>query len=173
MLTLLSSTTGCILGPPVEAVPEEDLFPPQIVLDQVTPPPGGLLKVEQWELCRSMQFKIGKVVDGNISDVLYVRWFLDWTGPGSMDGFIIDRFIPAGDSTERSSTRLEYNLELNELIDDGKTHALTVVIADRALVDTVGIGFATNPDGSAVPGQFDLFQWNFTLESGGACTVLR
>lgn len=171
MLTLTATNAGCILGPPVEPVPEEEQYPPQIALDQVTPAPSGLISVERPELCKIMQFKLGKVIDGNIGDVLYVRWFLDWAGPASMDGSIIDRFIPTGDSIERTSTRLEYNLELNELLDDGQIHAMTVVVADRALLDTVGIGFAPTTDGST--GQYDLFQWNFKLQSGGACTTLR
>lgn len=171
LLTLPVICAGCILGPPVEGEPQEELFPPYIVIDQVSPPPQRVLKVEKWDLCKTMQFKLGKVIDRNISDVLYVRWFLDWTGPGSMDGYIRNWSIPAGGSIERTSSWLEYDLDLSQSLDDGMTHSLTVVIADRALLETEAIGFPPTQDGSN--GQAALFQWDFILESGGACTVLR
>lgn len=166
MLLCVATTPGCLLGPPVEGLPEEELYPPRIVLDQVDPPPRDIIVVETSELCEMMSFSLGRVIDENVDDELVVRWFLDWEGPGKSTGWINDRNVEVSGSAERTDPiALYFELTLSELIDPGRPHAITAVVADRTLLNTTGIGFAEDNE----EGQYDWFQWTFVFANGGEC----
>lgn len=176
MLLCATTTPGCLLGPPVEGLPEEELHAPRIARDQLDPGMTDVVEVELPEQCREMHFKVKWVSDENVDDILYIRWFVDWSGPASIDGLIREPVLePTGEVNRQDEFRLTYQLNFDsppKLLDPLKPHTVTLVVADRVMPGDVGIGFSENEDGQQ-EGQYDIYQWTFFLTSGGLCSEPR
>jgi hypothetical protein len=152
--------TGCILVPEIEGLPEQPLYPPEIVLNTLEPPDSGLFDVDSDPECSPLTFKVGLVRDRNIDDILYLRWLLvDWNPNGEREWN--DSVITPSDKAER--TGREYDVDLSEF-SVGEVHTFKVVVADRAL-QYRGNG-AEFPEESE--GQMDTYQWTFRLASPGS-----
>jgi len=175
MLLVATTTPGCLLGPPIEGLPQEELHAPRIARDLVAPPLDGVIEVGIVDECISQKFALGRVSDKNVDDNLVVRWFLDWNGPEEKEdiGIVRDANLPSTGTVDRTDPiPLSYNLQLdNFLLNEAEPHTITVVVADRVLLNDVGIGFPNNEDGRE--GQYDLYQWTFFLRQGAPCTEPR
>ena len=182
MLLIASTCTGCLFGPPIEGIPEEDLWPPQIVVEQVYPlenTSAGYTKVLYGVECDVIVFRVRHVIDRNTSDTLHTRWFIDWDGPtGSQrpdDGF------PFGGDSGQSELRtdgdsdlaelaLTFPLRINQDITNNQIkdkHTITFVVGDRRFGDAnasyIGTGFEEE-------GQYDIYQWHIEFAESGLCT---
>ena len=167
------STAGCLLGPPPEAEDsdEEEFYAPSIDITLLDPTPRTGLTVETADLCAEMHFSLGTVTDRNTEDELVVRWFLDWEGPGSLEGWEgRDRYIPpTGNVDRRDPIALTYVLDLQEQpLAPNAPHSVTAIVADRTLRSTPGIEFSDDDEDEA---GWVYQQWDFTLEQGGDCDV--
>ncbi len=178
MVIVVVNFNGCILGPDVEGVPQEQLWPPIIVMDQVEPSEvrEGFTEVLPGDQCSMKKFRIGQVLDKNTSDVLYTRWFVDWSGRDGSEFPITSGVVqPNGGSEIRNAgdifnkQALEFEFLVNQYVSDfheGAVHTITFVIGDRVLGEK-NISFVDTQDGAQ--GQFDIFQWNVKFTSAGLC----
>jgi len=124
-------------------------------------------------LSPGMDFSIGRVVDENTDDSLEIRWLVDWEGPSSTVGLVLDRNLPATGDIERTDPlALSFSLLLESpvLKPDG-LHTVTVVVADRIMVNDQAIGFPDTAEGRE--GQYDTYQWTFTFAASGLCSEPR
>jgi hypothetical protein len=87
--------------------------------------------------------------DANISDVLHVRFFVDYSLMGTPAGAIVDVDVPAGTMTQRPAVMNALTCEPSRVPADGKPHAVTAVVADRPFLNSTQppIFRAVPPDG--------------------------
>ncbi len=173
MTSLVFTSAGCVVFPDIEPESEEELYPPEIIISQVYPELGGVIEVEgDTEVCVNMKFELGQVRDRNISDVLYVRWYLNWIGPGSRDGELKDTYFAPSASEIRSSGEnraLWQKVDIVRFPPELDAHTITVVVADRALDDNAATAFPEEDD----EGQYVIWQWPVVLVDGGLCEEYR
>lgn len=186
MLLIASTCTGCLFGPPIEGIPEEPFWPPQIVVDQVYPLkitdgytqvlPGGTELGD----CEELEFRVRHVIDRNTSETLYTRWFINWQGPTGSDRTVSnDVFSPISDQSElrtdgdsfQSDSALTFTFEPTSVSNYqiGDKHTITFVIGDRPFGEAnagyVGTDFEEI-------GQYDIYQWHIEFTDGGFCDVV-
>ncbi len=170
--------SGCfvcaaVLGGCGEDSEPEALLPPRIESDQVTPPAGGVVQVAGPESCSRMDFSAGRVTDENVDDTLQVRWLVDWQGLDSSEGRVRDSILAStGEAARTDPVALTYSLALDAFdLDPESPHTMTVVVADRVMVNDAAVRFPDTEEGRE--GQYDLFQWTFVLADGGLCTEVK
>lgn len=68
---------GCIIGMPVEETLTLDNLAPQVRLDEVNPPIDAVVEFRAG-VDETITFQTGRILDPNIGDRLYWRWFLNY-----------------------------------------------------------------------------------------------
>jgi hypothetical protein len=135
---------SCVL--PETLDPEADTnvnYPPAIV--STDPPSTGFVTIP---MSTGRDF-ILTLSDANVSDVLHVRFFVDYSSPmGTPAGPIVDVDIPAGTMAQRPSVTNPLTCESSRVPPTG-THYVTAVVADRPFLSSTQqpIFRAVPPDG--------------------------
>ncbi len=169
VILVLTASSGCLWSPDIQEAEGEALHPPEIVLEQLTPPvAAGFLTIE--DPCAPFLFKVGTVRERNLRDVLYIRWYVDFLGKASVPPVRDLYLAPSGGEERNGSPQLDWSV-----IADGQSsvwkqavHTVTVFVADRP--------YANQPDPEKDPivfadpeAQYDTWQWTFQVAQGITC----
>ena len=119
---------SCVLPEPLDAIDDTKVnYPPVIV---ATDPPSTQPATIPTSTGRDFALTIS---DQNVDDILYVRYFVDYSMTGTPAGPIVEDSIPAGTKPLRSAHTDNLICDASRVPPTG-THYVTAVVADRAFL---------------------------------------
>ena len=135
----LWTTTSCLVTDELEPridPPSPENSRPRFVEGSISPKNWQpIVPVNDYE-CRNPKFSIGTVIDANVNDTLYVRWFADYdASPGAAKAVTKEGTIPpSGAEARAGGDYLEWELPLAQYC--AGYHMVKVLVADRQFLAT-------------------------------------
>lgn len=135
--------SGCLIPFPIEEQPPEINYPPYYAEGTVSPSPDRWHEYDPLADGPVVVFDVGVVDDPNLGDVLFYRWFVDF----SAEGGGLTALGELGPS-ERGEIRFEYPPCFERRVGGEVEHRIDLVVSDRPFLE----GSATQavPDDAGV-----------------------